>query len=163
MKKTMKKRLTADNCKSALNIVPPIAQDFLSLAERNFAKDDIITDAHSIGVGRLTQYNRAYCDHCHKNLVEEVLKHEFFKEFEIPSLKDLFDNWDDLKLSATDTDLVGCFLPLCKEANAGTSARHFLVRLVEHPQMAHPYTLAESRSSSISVKKNAKAQTNLNR
>ena len=62
----------------------------------------------------------AYCDHCHKNLVPEVLKHEFSKEFEIPSLKDLIDNWDDLKLSATDIDFVRCYLPLCEEVNAGS-------------------------------------------
>ena len=33
-----------------------------------------------------------------KNLVQEVIKHEFFKKFEIPFLKDSIDNWDDLKL-----------------------------------------------------------------
>ena len=148
MKKTMKKKLTTGNCKSALNIVPPVVQDYLSL---NFAKDDIIIDAHNTGMGRFTQYNRAYCDQCHKNLAPEVLKHEFFKEFEIPSLKDLINNWDDLKLTATDIDLVGCFLPLCEEVNAGPSARHFLVRPTEHPQMANPYTLAESKGSSVSV------------
>ena len=59
----MKKKLTADNCKSALNIVPPVVQDYLSLTEKNFAKDDIIIDAHNTSMGRLTQYNRAYCDH----------------------------------------------------------------------------------------------------
>ena len=69
-----------------------------------------------------------FCDHCHKNLVQEVLKHEFFTEFEIPSLKDLTDNWDDLKLLATDIDLVVCFLPLCEEVNADSSATYFLVR-----------------------------------
>ena len=98
-----------------------------------------------------------------KNLVQEVIKHEFFKKFEIPSLKDSIDNWDDLKLWATDTDLVGCFLTLCEEVNAGPSARPFLVRPIEHPQTSQPHILAESRGSSVSVKKNAKAQTNLNR
>ena len=96
-------------------------------------------------------------------MVAEVLKHEFFKEFEIPSLKDLIDNWGDLKLLATDIDLVECFLPLCKEVDAGSSARRFLVRPTEHPQTAHPYTLAESKDSKVSVKKNAKAQIDLNR
>ena len=56
MKKTMKKKHTVDNCKSALNIVPPVVQDYLSLTEKNFAKDDII-NAHNTGMGRLTQYN----------------------------------------------------------------------------------------------------------
>ena len=72
-------------------------------------------------------------------------------------MKDLIDNWDDLKLSATDIDLV------YEEVNAVSSARHFLVRPTEHPQATHPCTLAESKGSSVSVKKNAKAQTNLNR
>ena len=79
MKNTMKKNLTADNCKSALNIASPVVQDYLSLTEKNFAKDDIIIDAHNAGMGRLTRYNRAYCDHCHKNLVPEVLKYELFQ------------------------------------------------------------------------------------
>ena len=112
---------------------------------------------------RLIRYNRAYCDYCHKNLVPEVLKHEFFKESEIPFLKDLINYWDDLKLPPTDIDLVGCFLPLCEEVNAGPSGRNFLVRPTEHPQTSHPYTLAESKGSNVSVKKNARAQNNLNR
>ena len=159
----MEKKLTTDNCKSALNNVPPVVQDYLSLTEKNFAKDYIIIDAHNTGMGRPTRYNRAYCDHCHKNLVAEVLTHEFFTEFEFPFLKDLIDNCEDLKLSATDIDLVGCLVPLCKKVSAGPRAWHFLVRPIEHPQTAHPYTSAESKDSSASVKKNAKAQTNLNR
>ena len=50
---TKKKKLAADNCKSALNIVPPVVQDYLSLTEKNFAKDDIIIDVHYAGMGRL--------------------------------------------------------------------------------------------------------------
>ena len=105
----------------------------------------------------------AYCHHCHINLIPEVSKHKFFKIFEVPSLKDLIDNWDGLKLSVTDIDLVGCFLPLCREVNAGPSARCFLVRPIEHPQMAHSHTSAEPEGSSVSMKKNAKAKTNFNR
>ena len=41
----MKKKLTADNCKSASNIVTPVVQDYLSLTEKNFAKDVIKIDA----------------------------------------------------------------------------------------------------------------------
>ena len=68
IKRTKKKKLTADICKSALNIAPPVVQDYLCLAEKNFAKDDITIDAHNNGMGMLTRYNRAYCDHCYKNL-----------------------------------------------------------------------------------------------
>ena len=50
---TKKKKLAADNCKSALSIVPPVVQDYLSLTEKNFAKDDIIIDVHNAGMGRL--------------------------------------------------------------------------------------------------------------
>ena len=63
-----------------------------------------------------------------------------------------------MKFSASDIDLVVCFLPLCEEVSADPSARCFLVRLTEHPQTAHPYTLAKSKSSSVSVKKNVKAK-----
>ena len=90
-------------------------------------------------------------------MVPEVSKYEFFKKFEIPSLK------DDLKLSAADIDLVGCLLPLCERVSAGPSTTRFLVRPIEHLQIAHSHTLAESKGISVSVKKNAKAQTNLNR
>ena len=103
--------------------------------EKNFAKDVIKIGAQNTGMGRLTWYDRVYCDHCHKNLVPEVLKHEFFKEFEIPSLKDLIDNWDDLILTLILWDA-----SLCKEVHAGPSARCFRVRPIEHLQVAHPYT-----------------------
>ena len=54
MKKTMeKKKNTADNCKSALKVVSPVVQGYLSLTE-NFAKDDIIIDAYNTGMGRHT-------------------------------------------------------------------------------------------------------------
>ena len=93
----------------------------------------------------------------------EVLKHEFIKELEILPLKDLINNWSNLKLLATDIDLVGCFLPLCEEVNDSSSVRRFLVKPINHPQTANPCTLAKSKGSSVSVKKNAKSQTNLNR
>ena len=41
----------------------------------------------------------AYCDHCHKNLFPEILKQEFLKEFEIPSVKALIDNWDEFAIA----------------------------------------------------------------
>ena len=73
-------------------------------------------------MGRLSWYNEAYCDHYHKNLIPEVLKHESVKEFEIPSLKDLNNNWDDFNLLATNIYLVGCFLLLFEEVNVSLSA-----------------------------------------
>ena len=78
-------------------------------------------------------------------------------------LEDLTDNWDDFKLSATDNDLVGCFLLLCEEVNECPSLRHFLLRPIKHPQMANQHILAELKGSDLYVKKNAEAQTNLNR
>ena len=45
MKIITKKKLTADNCKSASNILTPGVQDYLSLTEKNFAKDVIKIDA----------------------------------------------------------------------------------------------------------------------
>ena len=45
MEKTMENKLTADNCQSALNIVPPVVQDYFSLTEKNFAKYAIIIEA----------------------------------------------------------------------------------------------------------------------
>ena len=49
MNKTMKKKLTADNCKSALNIALLAVQGYLSLTEKDFAKDDTIIDANNTG------------------------------------------------------------------------------------------------------------------
>ena len=42
----------------------------------------------------------AYCDHCHKNLFPEILRQEFLKEFEIPSVKALIDNWDEFAIAS---------------------------------------------------------------
>ena len=66
-----------------------------------------------------------------------------------------------LQLPVTNIDLVGCF-PFCKDVNAGPRVRCFQVRSIKHLQTAHPYLLAESKSRSVFVIKNAKAQTNLN-
>ena len=49
MNKTMKKKLPADNCKSALNIALLAVQGYLSLTEKDFAKDDTIIDANNTG------------------------------------------------------------------------------------------------------------------
>ena len=83
-KQWKKKKNTADNCKSALKVVSPVVQGYLSLTE-NFAKDDIIIDAYNTGMVRHTWYN-SILRPLPQNLVQkvEVLKHEFFKEFEIP-------------------------------------------------------------------------------
>ena len=67
----------------------------------------------------------------------------------------------NLQLPVTNIDLVRCF-PFCEDVNAGPSVRCFQVRPIKHLQTANPYLLAESKSSGVSVKKNAKAQTNLN-
>ena len=65
--------------------------------------------------------------------------------------EDSINNRDDLKLSATDIYLVGCFLPIL--VSADLSGRCFLVIPIEHPQMDHPYTLPDSTDSSVSMKR----------
>lgn len=89
-------------------------------------------------MGQLTQYNRAYCvyDHCYSNLTPGVLKHGFFKEVEISSMKDVIHKWAALKFSATDIDLVECFLPMDEEINVSPNARHFPIGPFEHYQTA---------------------------
>ena len=66
-------------------------------------------------------------------------------------------------MPATDNDLVGCFLLLREEVTESPSLRHFLLRPIKHPQTANQHILAELKGSDLYVKKNAEAQTNLNR
>ena len=50
-----------------------------------------------------------------------------------------------------------CFLAFCEEVSASPSAIRLLFRLIEHPRTTHLFTLAESKVSGASVKKNTKA------
>ena len=50
-----------------------------------------------------------------------------------------------------------CFLAFCEEVSASPSAIRLLFRLIEHPRTTHLFTLAESKGSGVSVKKNTKA------
>lgn len=45
-----------------------------------------------------------------------------------------------------DVDLVRCFLAFCEEVSASPSAIRLLVRLIEHSQTTHLFTLAESKT-----------------
>ena len=51
-------------------------------------------------------------------------------------MKDVIHKWAALKFSATDIDLVECFLPMDGEINVSPNARHFLIGPFEHYQTA---------------------------
>ena len=66
--------------------------------------------------------------YCQNNLALALLEHKSQLQ------------WDDLNLSATQLDLIGCISPKKDSITADPTRRMFLGKSEEHGKSIHPYT-----------------------
>ena len=71
----------------------------------------------------------------------------------------LINTWDDLGLSPTQLDLIGCIFPKLENVRAAPNGRRFLERPSEHVNTTHPYMDRDFLDGKCSFSKNKKATT----
>ena len=133
MVKQQSSRLVADVCKVAFNVIPSTVVAEFNLTKEKFDNTDLQL---SCGVGNMKQakpFNRVYCTICEKESLPLLLK-----KHEMKSLTDLIRNWDDLGVSNTNVQIVGCFIDLELHVYAGPNKRKYLEIPSEHFKEAHP-------------------------
>ena len=155
-KNAMKQNLISDVC----NTSPPTEVLSTLETDEKFDKNKIKIDVNNTGLCGKSKFHRAYCNHCQYILVPALLKKKsnFFSN-ENPNIVSLINTWDDLGLSPTQLDLIGCIFPKLENVRAAPNGRRLLERPSEHVNTTHPYTDRDFLDGKCSFSKNKKATT----
>ena len=140
MKLAMQKFLSAEKCKR-FNFMPSDVKEFFQITTA--ATYDHKTMSISIcnsGPQDIKEYVHLYCTHCKSALLPKILESHRDALGENPTIVNLVNQWDILKLPEDKIDLVGCFLPWNSSHFAGPNARRFLHNPKEHVDVCHPAT-----------------------
>ena len=91
------------------------------------------------------------------------------KHPEYPTVIDLINYWDCLKVKSSLFDLAGCFIPLEGHVNAGLNGKRFILRPCLHPpihvrlepsrQLSSASTRAGESSSEVSSQLSSQASS----
>ena len=103
-------------------------------------KTKINIEVKDNGTTKVEKYHRIYCGYCQNNLVPALLEQKSQFISEQHNITTLINKYDDLNLSPTQLDLIGCILPQKESIRAGPNERRFLERPTEHVKSTHPYT-----------------------
>ena len=99
----------------------------------------------NIGPQPACNYHCIYCNYCNKVLLPKLIEKHQKSLSDEPDLSNLISQWD--------VEVVGCFLPLKDDINAGPSAGEFISRPTTHPTTCHKWTITELDSFKLMQKK----------
>ena len=139
MKLVMQKLLFAEKCKR-FNFMPSDVKQFFQITTAAAYDHKIMSiSICNSGPQDIKEYVHIYCTHC-KSVLSKILESHRYALGENPTIVNLVNQWDMLKLLEDKIDLVGCFLPWNSAHFARPNARRFIHNPKEHVDMCHPAT-----------------------
>ena len=112
----------AEVCKNS----PPTEVVTALQVDAKLDKMKINIEVKDNGMAKVEKYRCIYCVHCQNNPGPALLEQKSQFLSEDHNITTLINKWDDLNLSPTQLDLIGCILPKKEGIRAGPNGRRFL-------------------------------------
>ncbi len=133
MMETFTKRLDTKRSYSSFAVLSPKVVETLKIDEENYDVTQMSLTVGNIGDLGTKEFTHISCKVCKKDFIPQLMFEHRESLPENPSLIDLLEKWDKLKIPQTLLDLAGCFFPNEKHITAGPNGKRFIQRPCLHP------------------------------